>query len=76
MTIGNPQGSDFTKMLLDNDFKDILCCASNNSDHEAMKGANLIRVTDFANGSFVDDVGELWQFTVPVKISRLTQMDL
>lgn len=76
MTIGNPQGSDFTKMLLNNDFKGVLCSVSNTSDNDAMRDICSKRIVSYDDCSFTDQDGEKWKCAVPIKVSRLTQQDL
>ena len=76
MTIGNPQGSDFTKMLLNNDFKGVLCSVSNTSDNDAMRDICSKRIVSYDDCSFTDQDGDKWKHAVPIKVSRLTQQDL
>ena len=77
MSANNPQGSDFARMLLENGFKDITCSVSDYSDDEAMKSLKCVKIASYyPSGMFIDTNNELWLFAVPIKVSRLTQMDL
>ncbi|MBH0095943.1 hypothetical protein I6E61_06015 [Psychrobacter sp. NZS113] len=76
MTIGNPQGSDFTKMLFKHDFKDILCSVSTTSDNDAMRDICSKRIVSYDGNAFTDQDGRKWKYAVPIKVSRLTQQDL
>lgn len=82
MAIGNPQGSDFTKMLLQHEFKGVCCAANNIGDNEAFgifgvgRDSHIVYINDHTDGSFIDSNGEKWKYAVPIKVSRLTQQDL
>lgn len=74
--MSNPQGSDFTKMLLSNEFKGVLCSVSNTSDNDAMRDICSKRIVSYDGCYFIDQDGDKWKYAVPIKVSRLTQQDL
>lgn len=74
--MSNPQGSDFTRFMLDSIFKDILCSVSDASDNDAMREICAKRIVSYDDNAFADQDGKKWKYAVPIKVSRLTQQDL
>lgn len=74
--MSNPQGSDFTRFMLDSIFNDILCSVSDDSDSSAMCDICAKRIVSYDDCSFTDQDSQKWKYAVPIKVSRLTQQDL
>lgn len=74
--MSNPQGSDFTRFMLDSVFNNILCSVSDISDNDAMRNICSKRIVSYDDNAFTDQDGEKWKHAVPIKVSRLTQQDL
>lgn len=82
MTTKSLQGSDFAKLLLNQDFKSIKCAVSDISDNDAfgtfgaIDNSRIVTITNRIDGAFIDSNGNAWLFAVPVLIRELTQLDL
>lgn len=75
-------GSDLTRAMLSRNDKNMWCAVSNDGDEHAMAAINnadyhhILRIVSFDNDHFVCKNGNLWQYAIPVKKIKLTQVEV